>query len=72
VSNYSLQYYNGGHYPIPQTAMVVLMEAIKLLATVIRSKGLSEAKKLARFEKMRVCFSFNEKKIKVICFCNTF
>jgi hypothetical protein len=39
VSNDALQYYNGGRYPIPQTAMVVLMEVIKLVATVIRSKG---------------------------------
>ena len=34
-----MQYYNGGRYPIPQTAMVVLMEVIKLSATIIRSKG---------------------------------
>ena len=39
VSNYSLQYYNGGRYPIPQTAMVVLMEVIKLITTILRSKG---------------------------------
>jgi hypothetical protein len=56
VSNYSLQYYNGGHYPIPQTAMVVLMEAIKLLATVIRSKGKSESKSLAVLKKIRRFF----------------
>jgi hypothetical protein len=44
VSNYSLQYYNGGHYPIPQTAMVVLMEIIKLITTIIRSKGIFKSK----------------------------
>jgi len=37
LSNYSIQYYNGGKYPLPQTILVVLLEAIKLLATVIRS-----------------------------------
>jgi len=37
VSNYSIQYYNGGKYPLPQTILVVLLEALKLLVTVIRS-----------------------------------
>jgi drug/metabolite transporter (DMT)-like permease len=37
VSNYSIQYYNGGKYPLPQTILVVLLEAMKLLVTVIRS-----------------------------------
>ena len=39
LSNYSTQYYNGGHYPIPQTVIVAIMETIKLITTVIRSKG---------------------------------
>jgi len=37
VSNYSIQYYNGGKYPLPQTLLVVLLEAFKLVATIIRS-----------------------------------
>merc|ERR1711892_942551 len=37
MSNYSIQYYNGRKYPLPQTILVVLLEAIKLLATVLRS-----------------------------------
>ena len=37
MSNYSIQYYNGGKYPLPQTILVVLLEAIKLLVTVLRS-----------------------------------
>jgi len=39
VSNYSVRYFNGGVYPIPQTAIVALSEVIKLLTTVLRSKG---------------------------------
>ena len=39
ISNYSVQYHNGGKYPIPQTVIVVLMEVIKLVTTVIRAKG---------------------------------
>ena len=37
VSNYSIQYYNGGRYPLPQTMLVVLLEVIKLLVTVMRA-----------------------------------
>jgi drug/metabolite transporter (DMT)-like permease len=37
ISNYSIQYYNGGRYPLPQTILVVLLEAMKLLVTVMRS-----------------------------------
>eukprot|EP00090_Calanus_glacialis_P043853 TRINITY_DN7774_c0_g1_i4.p1 TRINITY_DN7774_c0_g1~~TRINITY_DN7774_c0_g1_i4.p1 ORF type:complete len:367 (-),score=97.63 TRINITY_DN7774_c0_g1_i4:55-1155(-) len=37
MSNYSIQYYNGGKYPLPQTILVVLLEAIKLIVTVLRS-----------------------------------
>ena len=37
VSNYSIQYYNGGKYPLPQTILVVLLEAMKLMVTVMRS-----------------------------------
>ncbi|XP_059091463.1 uncharacterized protein LOC131886999 isoform X2 [Tigriopus californicus] len=39
VSNYSIKYYNEGIYPLPQTAIVVLVEVIKLLVTIIRAKG---------------------------------
>lgn len=39
TSNYSLQYFNGGHYPIPQTVIVVICELVKLVATIFRSKG---------------------------------
>ena len=39
LSNYSIQYYNGGRYPIPQTTIVVLMELIKLVTTVGRAGG---------------------------------
>jgi drug/metabolite transporter (DMT)-like permease len=38
VSNYSLQYFSNGQYPVPQTIIVVLIELIKLVATIIRSK----------------------------------
>jgi len=37
MSNYSIQYYNGGHYPIPQTVIVVSVEAIKLVVILVRS-----------------------------------
>ena len=38
ISNYSLQYFSGGHYPVPQTIIVVLGELFKLVATIGRSK----------------------------------
>lgn len=38
ISNYSIQYYNGGKYPLPQTLLVVLVELIKLVTTIGRSK----------------------------------
>ena len=37
VSNYSIQYYNGGKYPLPQTMLVTIIEIIKLVATIVRS-----------------------------------
>ena len=37
ISNYSIQVFNGGKYPLPQTMIVVLIELIKLVVTVIRS-----------------------------------
>merc|ERR1712223_1261992 len=37
ISNYSIKEFNGGHYPLPQTMLVVLVELIKLVATIIRS-----------------------------------
>lgn len=37
VSNFSIQYYNDGHYPLPQTLIVVIVELLKLLAIVMRS-----------------------------------
>merc|ERR1712241_1405159 len=37
ISNYSINYYNGGSYPLPQTIMVVLLEALKLTGTFLRS-----------------------------------
>ena len=39
IANYSLQYFNGGHFPIPQTIMVITIELVKLIATVIRAGG---------------------------------
>ncbi len=39
ISNYSVQYYNGGKYPLPQTVIVILMELIKLVTTIFRAKG---------------------------------
>jgi hypothetical protein len=36
LSNYSIQYFNGGHYPLPQTIIVVLVEVVKLVTTVLR------------------------------------
>jgi len=38
TSNYSMQYYNNGKYPISQTMIVVVCEAIKLIVTIMRSK----------------------------------
>jgi len=38
MSNYSIQYYNGGHYPVPQTVIVVTVEVIKLVVTLVRSE----------------------------------
>jgi len=37
ISNYSIQVFNGGRYPLPQTVLVLLVELIKLAATVVRS-----------------------------------
>ena len=37
VCNYSIQYYNGAKYPLPQTILVILVEIIKLVTTVVRS-----------------------------------
>jgi len=37
ISNYSIQYYNGGKYPLPQTILVVLLEGMKLMVTMMRS-----------------------------------
>lgn len=39
TSNYSVQYYNGGKYPVAQTTIVIAMELIKLMATVVRANG---------------------------------
>merc|ERR1711936_504026 len=38
VSNYSINYYNGGSYPLPQTLLVVLLEVLKLSGTVLRMR----------------------------------
>jgi len=38
VSNYSLQYFNHSHFPIPQTCIVVLCELVKLVTIFIRAK----------------------------------
>jgi len=38
VSNYSLQYFNHSHFPIPQTCIVVLAELVKLVTTLLRAK----------------------------------
>ena len=37
LANYSIQVFNGGQYPLPQTLLVVLLEVLKLAATVARS-----------------------------------
>ena len=37
VSSYSVQYYNGGTYPVPQTMLVFLGEIIKLSTTIART-----------------------------------
>ena len=37
VSSYSVQYYNGGTYPVPQTMLVLLGEIIKLFTTLART-----------------------------------
>ncbi len=38
VSNYSINYYNNGTYPLPQTILVVLLEILKLSGTVLRMR----------------------------------
>ena len=38
VSNYAINYYNGGTYPLPQTLLVVLLEVLKLSGTVLRMR----------------------------------
>ena len=38
VSNYSINYYNRGTYPLPQTILVVLLEILKLSGTVLRMR----------------------------------
>ena len=37
VTNYSIQYYNGGSYPLPQTMLVIMVEIIKLFTTITRT-----------------------------------
>jgi len=39
-NHYSVQYLNGGTYPVPMTAMVLLAEVLKFIATLVRSKGI--------------------------------
>jgi len=39
LSNYSLQYYNDGRFPIPQTIIVIIVAFVKLLTTVLRDGG---------------------------------
>lgn len=39
LSNYSLQYYNEGRFPIPQTVIVIGVALVKLFATVFRAGG---------------------------------
>ena len=39
VSNFSIQYYNGSKYPIQPTILVIIMEFMKLLATIVRLGG---------------------------------
>ena len=38
VSNYSINYYNSGTYPFPQSLLVMLSEVIKLFGTFLRMK----------------------------------
>ena len=38
VSNYAINYYNSGTYPLPQTLLVMLSEVLKLLGTFLRMK----------------------------------
>ena len=38
VSNYAINYYNRGTYPLPQTLLVMLSEVLKLLGTLLRMK----------------------------------
>ena len=39
LSNYSLQYYNKGRFPIPQTIIVIVVALMKLFVTVLRARG---------------------------------
>ena len=38
VSNYAINYYNRGTYPLPQTLLVMLSEVLKLYGTLLRMK----------------------------------
>ena len=39
MTNYSIQYYNFGHYPLPQTILVIIVELIKLTVIITRLGG---------------------------------
>ena len=39
LTNYSLQYYNDGRFPIPQTILVIIVAFVKLLTTILRDGG---------------------------------
>jgi len=53
ISNYSINYYNGGKYPLPQTLLVVMLEFLKLLATFGRLKFVTPS-----FDKASIRASF--------------
>jgi len=53
ISNYSINYYNGGKYPLPQTLLVVMLELLKLLATFGRLKFVTPS-----FDKASIRASF--------------
>ena len=38
VSNYAINYYNRGTYPLPQTLLVIISEVLKLFGTFLRMK----------------------------------
>ena len=65
VTNYSIQYYNGGSYPLPQTLLVIMVEIIKLFTTIARtgcqipSMDLITIRQSLKFLIPSICYAVN-------------